>query len=71
LEGILPKTTTCDDFEIEHDFPDVGKRTMLLNGRKIFSEGGKAQLIVLAIEDITGRPRTSGGAEKAPGSNDI
>ena len=58
LEGILPKTTTCDDFEIEHDFPDIGKRTMLLNGRKIFSERGKAQLIVLAIEDITGRPRT-------------
>jgi PAS domain-containing protein len=58
LEGILPKTTKCDDFEIEHDFPDVGKRTMLLNGRKIFSEGGKTQLIVLAIEDITGRPWT-------------
>ncbi len=71
LEGILPRVTTFDDFEIEHDFPDIGKRTMSLNARKIFSEGGKAQLIVLAIEDITGRRQTSEGAEKAPGSNDI
>jgi len=68
LEDILPKITTFDDFEIEHDFLDVGKRTMLLNGRKIFSEGGKTQLIVLAIEDVTERRRTSG---EAPGSNDI
>jgi two-component system CheB/CheR fusion protein len=59
LEGILPKTTAFDDFEIEHDFPDIGKRTMSLNARKVFSEGGKAQLIVLAIEDITGRRQTS------------
>jgi hypothetical protein len=58
LEGILPKTTTFDDYEIEHDFPEVGKRTMLLNARRIFSEEGKTQLIVLAIEDVTGRPRT-------------
>ena len=71
LEGILPRVTTFDDFEIEHDFPDIGKRTMSLNARKIFSEGGKTQLIVLAIEDITGRRQTSEGAEKAPGSNDI
>ena len=55
LESILPRVTTFDDFEIEHDFPDVGKRTMSLNARKVFSEGGKTQLIVLAIEDITGR----------------
>jgi two-component system CheB/CheR fusion protein len=68
LEDILPKITTFDDFEIEHDFLDVGKRTMLLNGRKIFSEGGKTQLIVLAIEDVTERRQTSG---EAPGSNDI
>jgi PAS domain S-box-containing protein len=71
LEGILPRATTFDGFEIEHDFPDIGKRAMSLNARKIFNKGGKAQLIVLAIEDITGRRETSEGAEKAPGSNDI
>jgi len=59
LEDILPGGRTFDGFEIEHDFPDIGKRTMLLNARKIFSERGKAQLIVLAIEDITGRRQTS------------
>ena len=69
LEGILPKTTTFDDYEIEHGFPDIGKRIMSLNARKIFSEGGKTQLIVLAMEDITWRRQTYEGAEKAPGSD--
>ena len=31
LEDILPKTTSFDNFEVEHDFPDIGKRIMLLN----------------------------------------
>jgi len=69
LQGILPKTTTFDDYEIEHDFPDIGKRIMSLNARKIFSEGGKTQLIVLAMEDITWRRQTYEGAEKTPESD--
>ena len=63
------EATTFDDYEIQHDFPDIGKRTMSLNARKIFSEGGKTQLIVLAMEDITWRRKTYEGAEKAPGSD--
>ena len=69
LQGILPRTTTFDDYEIEHDFPDIGKRIMSLNARKISSDGGKTQLIVLAMEDITWRRKTYEGAEKAPGSD--
>src|SRR3989338_9009848 len=36
LEEILPKTTSFDHFEIEHDFPHIGKRVMLLNARRIY-----------------------------------
>ncbi|MFC2149596.1 PAS domain-containing protein [Candidatus Auribacterota bacterium] len=53
LEEILPHTTSFDDFEVEHDFPGIGKRRMLLNARKIYRKAEQTQLILLAIEDIT------------------
>ncbi|MEI7672749.1 MAG: PAS domain-containing protein, partial [Deltaproteobacteria bacterium] len=53
LETILPKKTTFDDYEVEHDFTTIGKRTMLLNARQIQRVLGKERIILLAIEDIT------------------
>jgi len=53
LEEILPRNTSFNDFEIDHDFPGIGRRVMLLNGRRIYSEGHKTQRILLGIEDIT------------------
>ena len=53
LEDILPKTTSFDNFEVEHDFPDIGKRIMLVNARRIYLKTNRRKLILLAIEDIT------------------
>ena len=53
LEDILPKTTSFDNFEVEHDFPDIGKRTMLLNACRIYLEANRTKLILLTIEEIT------------------
>lgn len=53
LEKILPQNTSFSDFEVEHDFPRIGKKTMLLNARRIYRDTGKTELILLAIEDIT------------------
>lgn len=53
LEDIFPKTTSFDNFEVEHDFPGVGKRIMLLNARQIYQRANQTKLILLAIEDIT------------------
>ena len=55
LEDILPKNTTFDDFEVEHEFLTIGRKTMLLNARRIYQEVNKTQMILLAIEDITER----------------
>ena len=55
MEDILPENTHFDNFEVEHDFPDIGKRIMLLNARRIPQLPTKAQIILLAIEDITER----------------
>ena len=55
LEEILPQNHTFEDFEVEHDFESIGKRTMLLNARKVRKPGNNSELILLAIEDITER----------------
>ncbi|MFA5933467.1 MAG: PAS domain-containing protein [Microgenomates group bacterium] len=49
LEEILPEQKLVNDYEVEHNFPEIGQKTMLLNARQIDS----LQLIVLVIEDIT------------------
>ncbi|MDO8662477.1 MAG: PAS domain-containing sensor histidine kinase [Candidatus Omnitrophota bacterium] len=63
LEKILPKVTSFDNFEVEHNFLDIGKRIMLLNARKIFRETNHTHSILLAIEDITERKGIEKGLE--------
>ena len=53
LERILPKNASFDNYEIEHEFPSIGRRVMLLNARRIPQPPEKPRLILLAIEDIT------------------
>ena len=55
LEEIIPQNTHFNNFEVDHEFPGLGQRTMLLNARRIYRQGKGTDLILLAIEDITGR----------------
>ncbi|MBI4086769.1 PAS domain-containing protein [Candidatus Kaiserbacteria bacterium] len=59
LEDILPKNTFFKGFEVEHDFPFIGRKVMLLNARQIHcTEDSATKLfpptIFLAMEDVTG-----------------
>src|SRR5687767_11747281 len=56
LEDIVPKSSVFNDFELEHDFPAIGRRVMLLNARKL-EAGHHGELLVLAMEDVTARKR--------------
>jgi chemotaxis protein methyltransferase CheR len=53
LEKIVPEQGVMENYEVEHEFPDIGQRTMCLNARKVFYEGGSHTTILLGIEDIT------------------
>ena len=53
LGKILSEQGALDNYEVEHDFPSVGRRTMILNARKIFYEASSTSTILLGIEDIT------------------
>jgi PAS domain S-box-containing protein len=57
LETILPEKATFDNYEVEHDFLNIGIRILLLNARQIKRAQGKERIILLAIEDITERRR--------------
>ncbi len=53
LEEILPQKTVLDGFSVTHDFPTIGRRTLLLNARQVRQAPGQNRLILLAIEDVT------------------
>ena len=53
LEDILPRNSSFEDFEITHDFAAIGRRTMLLNARKLSDAEGRSARILLGIQDIT------------------
>jgi PAS domain S-box-containing protein len=53
LESVIPHRTSVEGFEVEHDFPSIGQRTMLVNARKIFRPGEHDGFILLAIEDVS------------------
>ena len=61
LEQILPEDKQLTDFEVELEFEQIGRRTMLLNARQIES----VQLILVAMEDITERRHAEGELETA------
>jgi PAS domain-containing protein len=58
LEDILPKNTFFNGFEVKHDFPSIGRRTIILNARLIHSRDKVSSelfppLIMIAMEDVS------------------
>jgi len=53
LEEIIPDNTSFEGYEVEHKFPKVGPKKMILNARKIIRKTERTEMILLAIEDIT------------------
>jgi two-component system, cell cycle sensor histidine kinase and response regulator CckA len=59
LEEITPNNTAVNNYEVEHDFPIIGKRIMVLSARRIPRPPAKPKIMLLAIEDITELKRTA------------
>jgi len=58
LEEIIPQNTHFNNFEVDHAFPRVGRKRVLLNARRIYREGKGTDRILLALEDITDQEQT-------------
>ena len=68
LEKIVPEHGVMEGFEVEREFPRLGRRSMLLNARQVFYEGNGHTTILLGLEDVTERRRTERAAGEAPGA---
>jgi two-component sensor histidine kinase len=55
LETITANRSTIEGYEVDREFPVIGRRIMLLNAREVFYENGAHTTVLLAFEDITGR----------------
>ena len=63
-EETLSKNSVFNDLEVEHEFPVIGRRVILLNSRKL-RVGHHEGLLVLTMEDVTERRRVEKEADKA------
>jgi two-component system CheB/CheR fusion protein len=52
LETILPQKKVLNDYLVEHNFPGIGQRKILLNGRCIANKAGTPSLILLAMIEV-------------------
>ncbi|MDR5726767.1 MAG: histidine kinase dimerization/phosphoacceptor domain -containing protein [Terriglobia bacterium] len=55
MQKVLPENKPIESFEIEDDFPGLGRRVFNLNARKISQPGNHAHRMLLVFEDITDR----------------
>ncbi|MDI6854139.1 MAG: ATP-binding protein [Deltaproteobacteria bacterium] len=65
LEEIIPQNTFFDNFEVEQDFPGIGRKTMLLNARLIQKGEKRPEMILVAMEDITEVKQAQDALKKA------
>jgi PAS domain S-box-containing protein len=57
LLQVLSNSHPVEDFEVNHAFPTLGQRNMMLNARRFPPDSNDPHLVLLAIEDITDRRR--------------
>ena len=55
LGEILPENSGFEDFLVDHEFPQIGRRMIMLNARRLEAKDKHTQKILLAMEDVTGR----------------
>lgn len=57
LAEVLPQQRKVDAFELQHKFPGIGSRTVLISARLIEGASNRSALTVLTLLNITGRKR--------------
>lgn len=57
LSNVIPRAATIINYEVEHEFPELGKKTMLVTARKLHQADGSSHSMLLMIEDVTERHR--------------
>jgi two-component system CheB/CheR fusion protein len=53
LDEIIPEDHQLENYEVSHDFPQIGGKRFLLNARKMPQSDGVQEFILIAFEDIS------------------
>jgi two-component system, chemotaxis family, CheB/CheR fusion protein len=53
LDEVVSKNKSFNGFEMQHNFPSIGPKIMVLNARRLIQNIHRQQLVILAIRDIT------------------
>jgi hypothetical protein len=53
LKEVIPQNKKLENYKIESEFTNVGRKTLLLNASVLFMEETGEQNILLAIDDLT------------------
>lgn len=57
LEDVIPKSTAVINYEVEHDFPGIGHRTMLVTARTLHHPDHSSHTMLLVFSDVTDQHR--------------
>lgn len=58
LCDVVPKSVAVVGYEVRHDFPSLGPRTMLVSARRLVHPDSSNTSILVMFEDVTERRRT-------------
>lgn len=59
LGEVVPKAQAVVGFEVSHDFPSIGRRTMLVSARRMIQADKSSSTLVVAFTDITDARRSA------------
>ncbi len=57
LERIIPQKNSFQDYEVDHEFPTLGRRVMRLNAQEVKFKNGEEKKVLLSISDVTEKIR--------------
>ena len=52
LNTVLAEKTHFEDYEIDHDYPGIGRKKLLLNARRVYQHDVGTQMILLAMTEV-------------------
>ncbi|HEY6863818.1 MAG TPA: chemotaxis protein CheB [Burkholderiales bacterium] len=64
MAEVLRRDLPFEDYEMEAEFPTLGRKTLRLNARRLVQDAGAAPLVLLAIEDVSERTRLASDLEQ-------
>lgn len=71
LKNIIPEHAVLKEYKIVHDFPTIGRRSMLLSAREVVYENSERKHLLLTIGDISGQDLLESEKEKLYKQKDL